>query len=107
MGYYDPSNIGVSDEVLASPTFWLVILVCYVITFGMRFAERTAGWAFRPLDSHILSEKVWAGRGAALVMQWAGAGCAAHAGSKRLGTTGMHSANLGRRLVTPRSRCLS
>ena len=58
LGYYDPSNIGVSDEVLASATFWFVILVCYVITFGMRFAERTANWAFRPLDSHILSEKV-------------------------------------------------
>lgn len=62
MGYYDPSNIGVSDEVLASPTSWLVILVCYIITFGMRFAERTADWAFRPQDSFILSEKVWAGR---------------------------------------------
>lgn len=32
--------------------------VCYIITFGMRFAERTADWAFRPQDSFILSEKV-------------------------------------------------
>jgi phospholipid-translocating P-type ATPase (flippase) len=27
VGFYDPTNIGVSDEVLASATFWLVILV--------------------------------------------------------------------------------
>lgn len=27
VGFYDPSNIGVSNEVLASATFWLVILV--------------------------------------------------------------------------------
>lgn len=58
MGFYDPSNIGVSDEVLASATFWFVILVCYVITFGSRFLERTANWAFKPQDSYILSEKV-------------------------------------------------
>lgn len=57
VGFYDPSNIGVSDEVLASATFWFVILVCYIITFGMRFAERTANWAFKPQDSNILSEK--------------------------------------------------
>lgn len=46
-----------SNEVLASATFWFVILVCYIITFGMRFAERTADWAFKPQDSFILSEK--------------------------------------------------
>lgn len=56
--FYDPSNIGVSDEVLSSATFWFVTLVCYIITFGMRFAERTADWAFKPQDSFILSEKV-------------------------------------------------
>ena len=47
-----------STEVLSSPTFWLAILVCYIITFGMRFMERTYGWAFKPHDSFILSEKV-------------------------------------------------
>jgi magnesium-transporting ATPase (P-type) len=58
VGYYDPSNIGVSNEVLGSPTFWFVILVCYIITFGSRFLERTAAWAFKPQDTFILSEKV-------------------------------------------------
>jgi magnesium-transporting ATPase (P-type) len=61
VGYYDPSNIGVSTQVLASPTFWLVILVCYVITFGVRFVERTADWSFKPQDTFILAEKVGAG----------------------------------------------
>lgn len=57
VGFFDPANVGVSDEVLSSATFWLVILVCNIITFGMRFAERTADWAFKPQDSFILSEK--------------------------------------------------
>ena len=56
--YYDPANIGVSTEVMSSPTFWLSILVCYIITFGMRFVERTYVWAFKPHDTFILSEKV-------------------------------------------------
>lgn len=55
--YYDPANIGVSDQVLSSATFWFVILVCYIITFGSRYLERTAKWAFKPQDSCILSEK--------------------------------------------------
>ena len=35
------------SQVLRSPTFWFVIIVVYIVTFGMRFAERTAGCALR------------------------------------------------------------
>lgn len=54
--YYDPANIGVSDAVLQNPSFWFIILVCYIVTFGSRFAERTWLWLFKPHDSMILAE---------------------------------------------------
>ena len=57
ISFYDPASIGVSTNVLASPTFWLVILVCYITAFGIRFAERTGMWVFRPHDTMILLEK--------------------------------------------------
>ena len=56
IGYYDPANIGVANEVLASPVFWFAILICYLLCFGMRYAERTADWVFKPHDSMILAE---------------------------------------------------
>lgn len=56
-GYYDPANLGVSQQVLSSPTFWFVILVCYIITFGTRYAEKTFAWVFKPHDDMILREK--------------------------------------------------
>ena len=57
VSFYDPANVGVSYAVLSSPTFWLVILVCYIAAFGYRYAERTALWVFRPHDSMILVER--------------------------------------------------
>jgi phospholipid-transporting ATPase len=56
-GYYDPANLGVSQQVLSSPTFYFVILVCYIITFGTRYAEKTYAWVFRPHDDMILTER--------------------------------------------------
>lgn len=57
LNYLDPANIGVSGQVMANPTFWFVIILCYIITFGTRFAERTGQWVFRPHDAMILAEK--------------------------------------------------
>lgn len=57
VGYYDPANVGVAYQVLASPSFWFIIILCYMITFGARFAERTWLWTFRPHDTMILTEK--------------------------------------------------
>lgn len=57
IGFYDPANLGVSTEVLSNPTFWFVIILSYLITFGSRFAERTGQWVFRPHDAMILAEK--------------------------------------------------
>jgi hypothetical protein len=69
-GYYDPANFGVSSAVLSSPSFWFILLVCYVATAGSRFAERTGQWVFRPHDTMILAEKeaaaARAGRGGLL-----------------------------------------
>ncbi|KFM22669.1 putative phospholipid-transporting ATPase IA [Auxenochlorella protothecoides] len=53
---YDPANVGVSENVLASPTFWFVIIICNLTTFGLRFAERTADWSFKPQDTMIMAE---------------------------------------------------
>ena len=55
--YYDPANFGVSSEVMSNATTWFGILVCYIITFGSRYAERTYQWVFRPHDTMILREK--------------------------------------------------
>lgn len=57
VGYYDPANVGVAYQVLASPSFWFIIILCYTITFGARLAERTWLWTFRPHDTMILTEK--------------------------------------------------
>lgn len=57
VGYYDPANFGVSGEVLRSATYWFVVLVCYILTFGSRYAEKTYAWVFYPHDTMILREK--------------------------------------------------
>ncbi|KAL6774620.1 hypothetical protein ACKKBG_A25695 [Auxenochlorella protothecoides x Auxenochlorella symbiontica] len=56
LNIYDPANVGVSENVLASPTFWFVIIICNLTTFGLRFAERTADWSFKPQDTMIMAE---------------------------------------------------
>ena len=57
VSFLDPANIGVASNVLSSPTFWFAILAVYTINFGMRYAERTFEWTFRPHDTMILAEK--------------------------------------------------
>ena len=57
LSFYDPANFGVSREVLSSATYWFVVLVCYCITFGSRFAEKTYAWVFYPHDTMVLREK--------------------------------------------------
>jgi phospholipid-transporting ATPase len=54
---YDPAQIGVAEQVLATPLFWFVIFVCYVLTFGSRLIEKTVQWSFFPHDDMILAEK--------------------------------------------------
>ena len=55
--FYDPANIGVAEHVLATPVFWFVIILCYVMTFGSRLVEKTIQWVIFPHDSMILAEK--------------------------------------------------
>jgi len=54
---YDPAQIGVAEECLATPLFWFIIMVCYVLTFGSRLIEKTIQWTFFPHDDMILAEK--------------------------------------------------
>lgn len=41
---------------MATPRFWLQIVMIYVITFSLRFSERAARWLFYPNDSMVLAE---------------------------------------------------
>ena len=54
---YDPAQIGVAEECMATPLFWFIIMVCYVLTFGSRLIEKTIQWTFFPHDDMILAEK--------------------------------------------------
>ena len=54
---YDPAQIGVAEQVMATPLFWFIIIVCYVLTFGSRLVEKTVQWTFFPHDDMILAEK--------------------------------------------------
>ncbi|KDD73748.1 hypothetical protein H632_c1873p0, partial [Helicosporidium sp. ATCC 50920] len=54
--YYDPANVGVAQEVMATGTFWFSIVVCYLVAFSVRFADRTLVWLFRPQDTMLLAE---------------------------------------------------
>ncbi len=54
---YDPAQIGVAEQVLATPLFWFIVMVCYVLTFGSRLVEKTVQWTFFPHDDMILAEK--------------------------------------------------
>ena len=42
---------------MATPLFWFIIMVCYVLTFGSRLIEKTIQWTFFPHDDMILAEK--------------------------------------------------
>lgn len=57
LNYYDPANVGVAEEVMSSPVFWFVIIICYSLTFGSRLTEKTIQWVFYPHDDMILAEK--------------------------------------------------
>lgn len=56
VGVYDVANVGVANQVLSTATFWFVILVVNMSTFGLRFAERTFTWSFRSQDTMIMAE---------------------------------------------------
>ena len=52
---YDVSQYGVAYAIMGSATFWFVIILANVITFGHRYLERGWVWLFRPqvgISSH-------------------------------------------------------
>ena len=48
IGTYDVTQYGVAYNVFANPTFWFVIILANLVSFGHRFVERSAIWLFRP-----------------------------------------------------------
>ncbi len=41
---------------MATPAFWIQVLLIYIITFSVRFAERACRWLFHPNDTMVLAE---------------------------------------------------
>ena len=41
---------------MATPRFWLQILLVYIIAFSLRVVERAARWLFFPNDNMVLAE---------------------------------------------------
>ena len=50
------AQIGVGQTLMATPRFWLQILLVYIIAFSLRVAERAARWLFFPNDNMVLAE---------------------------------------------------
>ena len=48
IGTYDVSQFGVANAIFSGATFWFVIIICNIITFGHRYVERGYVWLFRP-----------------------------------------------------------
>jgi len=46
----------VGETLMATPAFWIQVLLIYIITFSVRFAERACRWLFHPNDTMVLAE---------------------------------------------------
>lgn len=56
IGYYDPGQWGVGENVFRSPTFWFIQITVACTCFGHRYLERAVVWLFHPQDNMILEE---------------------------------------------------
>ena len=52
----DSTQAGVASHLFKDPGFWLAVLLCGLISFGVRYAERGGVWLLRPHDNMILEE---------------------------------------------------
>lgn len=59
-------QIGTGRALLGAPIFWVEVLLVYIITFSLRFAERSARWLFFPNDDMVLAERELQARGSGL-----------------------------------------
>ena len=50
------AQIGVGQTLMATPRFWLQILLVYIVAFSLRVVERAARWLFFPNDNMVLAE---------------------------------------------------
>ena len=50
------AQIGVGQTLMATPRFWLQLLLVYIIAFSLRVVERAARWLFFPNDNMVLAE---------------------------------------------------
>ena len=48
IGTYDVSQYGVAYAIFGGATFWFVIIICNLVSFGHRYVERGYVWLFRP-----------------------------------------------------------
>ncbi len=51
------AQIGTGRALLGAPIFWAEVLLVYLVTFSLRFAERSARWLFFPNDDMVLAER--------------------------------------------------
>ncbi len=51
------AQIGTGRALLGAPIFWVEVLLVYLVTFSLRFAERSARWLFFPNDDMVLAER--------------------------------------------------
>ena len=48
LGSYDVEQFGVAEYLYQTGTFWTVLLICALVSFGHRLLERGYIWLFRP-----------------------------------------------------------
>jgi len=49
-------QIGVALRIFSSPSFWMELILVYIVTFSLRYCERALRWLFFPNDDMILAE---------------------------------------------------
>lgn len=56
-------------RIFSTPMFWMELIIVYIITFSVRYLERSVRWLFFPNDDMILAE-VEAAQAAAAAPPW-------------------------------------
>jgi hypothetical protein len=50
------AQIGVAIKAFSQPNFWMELILIYIVSFSVRFLERSQRWLFAPNDSMLLFE---------------------------------------------------
>ena len=54
LGCCGRAQVGMAYKIFSEPFCWFDLILIYLLTFSIRYAERSARWLFYPNDNMIL-----------------------------------------------------